>query len=92
MAANMGDEEAVLALALNPEGFAQKKRAEPAVSKRLYTIEEAAIYLGRSPSAVRRLISLSYLPTVRIGPKRIALDKVDMDRIIEQGKVWHLDQ
>lgn len=92
MAANKDNERVVLALALNPEGFAQKKRAEPAVSKRLYTIEEAAIYLGRSPAAVRRLISLGFLPYVRIGPKRIALDKVDMDRIIEEGKVWHLDR
>lgn len=92
MGANRGNERAILALAINPKGFAEKIRAEPAVLKRLYTIEEAAIYLGRSPAAVRRLISLGYLPSVRIGPKRIALDKVDMDRIIEQGKVWHLDR
>lgn len=92
MRTSRGSEARILTLALGGKDLPKKKAAEASVEKRLFTIEEGAIYLGRSPAAVRRLISLGYLPSVRIGPKRIALDKVDMDRIIEQGKVWHLDR
>lgn len=92
MAKSIDNEARIMTLALNRRRTPQDKDEKPAVQKRLYTIEEAAIYLGRSPSAVRRLVSLGYLPSVRIGPKRLALDKVDLDKIIEAGKNWHLDR
>jgi excisionase family DNA binding protein len=53
--------------------------------KRLYAIQEAAIYLGRSPWAVRRLIWSGALPEVRTG-RRVHLDIKDMDSFIERNK------
>jgi len=56
------------------------------VTKRLYSVAEAAHYLGRSPWSVRRLIWAGQLPTVRVG-RRVHLDVQDMEAFIEQNKV-----
>jgi excisionase family DNA binding protein len=56
------------------------------VPKRLYSIPEAAQYLGRSTWSVRRLIWAGELPQVRAG-KRVHLDINDMDQFIEKNKV-----
>jgi excisionase family DNA binding protein len=58
--------------------------------KRLYTIAEAAVYLGRSPWAVRSLIWTGKLPAVRDG-KRVLVDIHDLDRWIEVSKVSYRD-
>ena len=58
----------------------------PRVPKRLYSIPEAAQYLGRSAWSVRRLIWSGELPQVRAG-KRVHLDINDMDQFIEKNKV-----
>ena len=57
-----------------------------ATPKRLYTISEAAVYLGRSPWSVRHLIWSGQLPEVRAGG-RVHLDIQDMDEFIEKNKV-----
>ncbi|MCL4457856.1 MAG: helix-turn-helix domain-containing protein [Nitrospirae bacterium] len=54
-------------------------------AKRLYTLKEAAIYLGRSSWAVRELIWRGELPYIKNG-KRILLDILDIDKLIEQSK------
>ena len=54
--------------------------------KRLYTIPEAAIYLGRSTWSVRRLIWEGAVPAVRIAG-RVHVDIQDMDDLIERTKV-----
>jgi excisionase family DNA binding protein len=54
--------------------------------KRLYTVQEAAIYLGRSEWSVRRLIWSGELPSVRL-VGRVHVDIRDMDSVIEQNKV-----
>lgn len=56
------------------------------VSKRLYTIAEAAQYLGRSTWSVRRLIWSGEVPEVRVG-RRIHLDIKDMEAFIERNKL-----
>jgi excisionase family DNA binding protein len=56
------------------------------VSKRLYSVAEAAHYLGRSAWSVRRLIWSGELPEVRAG-RRVHLDIRDMDEFIEKNKV-----
>ena len=68
------------------------RRSNPSdcLAKRLYTIPEAAIYLGRSPGAVRSLIWSGKLPAVRDG-KRILVDIHDMDRWVEANKVCYVD-
>ncbi|MDD5242474.1 MAG: helix-turn-helix domain-containing protein [Syntrophorhabdaceae bacterium] len=53
--------------------------------KRLYTIPEAAHYLGRTVNALREMIWAGKLPIVRDG-KRILLDQSDMDSYIERHK------
>ena len=54
--------------------------------KRLYSIEEAGEYLGRTAWAVRHLIWNGILPSVRIG-RRVQVDVGDMDRLIETSKI-----
>ena len=53
--------------------------------KRLYSLPEAAIYLGRSDWSVRRLIWAGELPSVRAGG-RVHVDVRDMDEFIEKFK------
>ena len=54
--------------------------------KRLYSLPEAAVYLGRSEWSVRRLIWAGELPSVRAG-RRVHVDVRDMDVFIERNKV-----
>jgi len=56
------------------------------IKKRLYSIEEAAIYLGRSIWSVRELIYGGKLPSVKVG-KRVHLDINDLNLFIEKNKV-----
>jgi len=54
--------------------------------KRLYSLAEAAMYLGRSTWSVRRLIWNGDLPQIRAGG-RVHVDVQDMDAFIEKHKV-----
>jgi excisionase family DNA binding protein len=54
--------------------------------KRLFSLQEAAIYLGRSTWSVRRLIWSGELASVRAGG-RVHVDLKDMDSFIERNKV-----
>ena len=53
--------------------------------KRLYTLSEAADYLGRSVWSIRRLIWGAVLPSVRV-QGRVHVDVADMDELIERSK------
>ena len=58
--------------------------------KRLYTLKEAAEYLGRSEWSMRELIWARKIPVVREdGGRKIYLDVSDLDRFIEQNKVTY---
>jgi len=54
--------------------------------KRLYSLPESAMYLGRSTWSVRRLIWAGELPSVRAGG-RVHVDVQDMDAFIDRNKV-----
>jgi excisionase family DNA binding protein len=54
--------------------------------KRLYSLQEAATYLGRSTWSVRRLIWSGEIPAVRAGV-RVHVDVQDMDAFIDRNKV-----
>ena len=56
------------------------------LKKRLYSVPEASIYLGRSVWAVRELIWDGKLPCIKVG-RRIHLDIIDLDQWIEKNKV-----
>ena len=53
--------------------------------QRLFSVKDAAEYLGRSPHAIRNMISRKALPTVR-QDGRVYLDREDLDRLIEMHK------
>ncbi len=58
----------------------------PCPPKRLFSLSEAAIYLGRSTWSVRRLIWNGELPQVR-ADRRVHVDLRDMDAFIDRNKV-----
>src|SRR5437868_4678928 len=55
------------------------------VRARLRTVEQAAIYLGRTEEAVRHLVSSGKLPKVQ-ADRRIQLDIADLDAWIAANK------
>ena len=56
------------------------------LNKRLYSVKEAAIYLGRTVWAVREMLWAGKIPHIKDG-RRILLDINDMDRWIERSKI-----
>jgi excisionase family DNA binding protein len=56
------------------------------LKKRLYTVPEAAEYLGRSVWSIRNLIRDGMIPSVRV-QGHVHLDVADMEKLIEQSKV-----
>ena len=55
------------------------------LSKRLYDLKEAAIYLGRPVFSVRTLIWNGALPVIK-DSRKLYVDIVDMDTYIERNK------
>ncbi len=53
--------------------------------KRLYSVKEAAKYLGRTVWAVREMLWAGKMPYVKDG-RRILIDIHDMDEWIEKSK------
>ena len=68
---------------IRPElsGGVPSSRVQPA----LFSVKEAAVYLGRSEQAVQHLIFQRDLPVVRVG-RRVHLDRRDLDAWIEKNK------
>jgi len=62
----------------------KKQNGNP--GKRLYSIPEAADFLGRTIGAVREIIWSGKIPIVR-SDRRIFVDIRDLERFIEQNKV-----
>jgi excisionase family DNA binding protein len=54
--------------------------------KRLYSIKEAAFYLGRTVCAVREMLWAGKLPYIKDG-RRILLDIQDMNAWVEKNKI-----
>jgi len=57
--------------------------------KRLYSIQDASVYLGRSIWAIREMIWAGKIPCVRDG-KRVLIDIQDMDTWIERNKTKYV--
>ncbi len=55
------------------------------LTKRLYSINDASVYLGRTVGAVREMLWAGKMPYVKDG-KRILLDIRDMDTWIDRNK------
>lgn len=58
--------------------------------KRLFTVSEAAAYLGRSENAVKLLIHRGKLPVTRIDSKS-QIDKQALDRLIDECTYFESD-
>ena len=67
------------------ERYRQARKNPKGPAKRLYTISEAACYLGRSVDSLRELLWAGKVPFIKDG-KRVYLDVRDMDGYIEQSK------
>ena len=55
------------------------------IKPRLLTVDQAAMYIGRSKDAVQHMIASGKMPTVR-ADRRVFLDVCDLDDWIEQNK------
>ena len=55
------------------------------VKRRLLSVEEAAVYMGRTEEAMQHLIGSGRIPTVRID-RRVFVDLKDLDKLIEDYK------
>lgn len=60
--------------------------AEPSPEQRFYTTGEVAKLLQVDPESVRRYVRSNKLRAVRLGGKFIRIDRVDLDKFIEQLK------
>ena len=60
------------------------------LNKRLYSIKEAAEYLGRTVWAVREMLWAGKIPYIKDG-RRILLDIADMDAWIDKSKTTFSD-
>ena len=66
-------------------------KASPQRQKRLFTLKEAAHYLGRSEWGMRELIWAGKIPVVREErARKIFLDLQDMDEFIQKNKSFYL--
>jgi excisionase family DNA binding protein len=73
-------------LELLAEKLAGKLSQEPSrLYPRLMTVEQAAVYLGRTREAVQHLVGSGKVPTVR-ADRRVFLDRNDLDKWIDDNK------
>jgi excisionase family DNA binding protein len=56
-------------------------------SPRLLTVDEVADYLSMTPTAVRHMVYRRQLPFVRLGPKRLRFDVVEINAWLEDQRV-----
>jgi excisionase family DNA binding protein len=55
------------------------------IRPRLLTVDQAAVYIGRSKEAVQHMVSSGKVPTVR-ADRRVFVDVQDLDRWIREHK------
>lgn len=65
-----------------------KRNVKEPLKKRLLTVKETAIYLGRSVPSIRELIWAGKLTIVREG-RRMHCDIYDLDKWIEKHKTQY---
>ena len=69
------------------KGLARAQGIRNPLCKRLYTLKEAAAYLGRSEWGMRDLIWKQEIPVVKNrGGRKIFLDVQDLEAFIENNK------
>jgi len=69
------------------KGLPREQRIHNPLCKRLYTLKEAAAYLGRSEWGMRDLIWKQVIPVVmNEGGRKIYVDKEDLEEYVSQNK------
>jgi excisionase family DNA binding protein len=69
------------------QGVTRPHRTINPLGKRLYTLDEAAIYLGRSYWSVRELVISGKIPRVQDeGGRKIFLDIHDLEAFVDRNK------
>jgi excisionase family DNA binding protein len=61
------------------------ERGGGAIAPRLLSVEQAAIYIGRTKDSVQHMAATGKLPVVR-SDRRVFLDREDLDRWIDDNK------
>jgi excisionase family DNA binding protein len=61
------------------------RKAPKGPQKRLYSVPEAAFYLGRTVDALREILWAGKLPYIKDG-RRVFLDLKDLDEYVERNK------
>jgi excisionase family DNA binding protein len=79
----MFDQKFVESLALGIYTQIRRQLSETTV-RRLLDLEAAAEYLGRSPEAVKKLISRGRIPVTRLDGK-IQIDRYALDKLISES-------
>ena len=64
-------------------------RLPAAAPQRLFTLEQAAEYIGRSPKAVERLIQRGTIPVTKIDGKR-QVDRTALDKVIADATYFEV--
>jgi excisionase family DNA binding protein len=64
---------------------AERTQQGAPVKPRLLSVEQAAVYIGRTKEAVQHMIASAKLPTVRTD-RRVFIDVLDLDRWIDTNK------
>jgi|GEM_PF-1010097 excisionase family DNA binding protein len=67
------------------EEYKQARRTPKGPAKRLYSVPEAACYLGRTVDGLREMLWAGKLPYIKDG-RRVHLDVADLDAHIERNK------
>jgi hypothetical protein len=79
----------LMALEINSDTIAEavvsRLRDSAVLAPRLLTLNQAAVYLGLTPDALKAKVHMGRVPTVDID-KKLRFDKLDLDRIIEESK------
>jgi len=71
------------------QGIKKAQRICNPLSKRLYTLPEAAQYLGRTLWSMRELVWVGKIPIVRDG-KRIFVDINDLELYVTKNKMTYI--
>lgn len=61
------------------------RKSELQPSKRLYSLQDASIYLGMCKNTIRKMLDEGKLPFIREG-KRILVDIIDLNQWIDRSK------
>ncbi len=62
------------------------------ISKRLFTVKEAAAYLAVAPTTLYHWVARREVPVVRLKRKAIRFDRTDLDELIERVKLISVDK